>query len=48
MSENENTNGMPNQNSDLGQQPVDYLKAAANACTAGDLVLGMHLYLAAY
>ena len=44
MSENE----MPNQNSGCSEQPMDYLSKAAEACAAGDLTLGMHLYLAAY
>ncbi len=35
----------PNQTS---SEANDYLKRAAHACEAGDLVLGMYLYLAAY
>lgn len=39
-------NGMPNQND--CENPTGYLNKAAEACAAGDLLLGMHLYLAAY
>ena len=44
MSENE----LPNQNSGCSEQPMDYLNKAAEACAAGDLALGLNLYLAAY
>ncbi len=37
----------PNQNN-CSESYDDYLKRAAQACEAGDLVLGMYLYLAAY
>lgn len=44
-----NENDMPNQsNSGYSEQSSDYLSKAADACAEGDLVLGMHLYLAAY
>ena len=39
--------GMPNHNDAQGASS-DFLTKAADACAAGDLVLGMHLYLAAY
>ena len=38
----------PNQNSGCSEQHHDYLQRAVDACEQGDLVLGMHLYLAAY
>ena len=44
MSENE----LPNQNSNCSEHPMDYLNKAAEACAAGDMTLGLHLYLAAY
>lgn len=44
MSKNE----MPNRGNGCSEYPTDYLARAAEACAAGDLVLGMHLYLAAY
>ena len=44
MSENE----LPNQNSNCSEHPMDYLSKAAEACAAGDMTLGLHLYLAAY
>ena len=47
MAENFETNEMPNRN-DCSETYDGYLKRAADACEAGDLVLGMHLYLAAY
>ena len=47
MVENFGTNEMPNRN-DCSESYNGYLKRAADACEAGDLVLGMHLYLAAY
>ena len=37
----------PNRN-DCSESYESYLQRAADACEAGDLVLGMHLYLAAY
>ena len=39
--------GIPNP-SDSQSPSSDFLTKAADACAAGDLVLGMHLYLAAY
>ena len=39
--------GLPNP-SDAQSPSSDFLTKAADACAAGDLVLGMHLYLAAY
>ena len=39
---------MPNQNDNPQGPSGDYVKRAADACAAGDMVLGMHLYLAAY
>ena len=47
MAENYGTNEAPNRN-DCSESYNGYLKRAADACEAGDLVLGMHLYLAAY
>ncbi|MBR0403925.1 MAG: ribonucleotide reductase subunit alpha [Eggerthellaceae bacterium] len=47
MTDNFETNEMPNRN-DCSESYNGYLKRAADACEAGDLVLGMHLYLAAY
>ena len=47
MAENYGTNETPNRN-DCSESYNGYLKRAADACEAGDLVLGMHLYLAAY
>lgn len=47
MAENLGANEMPNRN-DCGESYEQYLKRAVDACEAGDLVLGMHLYLAAY
>ena len=44
MSENE----LPNQNSNCSEHPMDYLNKAAEACAAGDMTLGLHLYLAEY
>ena len=41
-------NNMPNRGNGCSEHPTDYLARAAEACAAGDLVLGMHLYLAAY
>ena len=40
-------NEMPNQNN-CGNPAAGYLGKAAEACAAGDMLLGMHLYLAAY
>ena len=39
---------MPNQNDIPDGNSGDYTERAAQACAAGDMVLGMHLYLAAY
>ena len=47
MNESLGPNDMSNQ-SNCSESHADYLKRAAEACEAGDLVLGMHLYLAAY
>ncbi len=41
------TNEIPNQN-DCDNQATGYLAKAAEACASGDLLLGIHLYLAAY
>ncbi|MBE6473532.1 MAG: ribonucleotide reductase subunit alpha [Coriobacteriaceae bacterium] len=43
-----NENDTPNRGNGCSEYPTDYLARAAEACAAGDLVLGMHLYLAAY
>ncbi len=44
-----NEHDMPNQsNGGYSEQSSDFLSKAADACAEGDLVLGMHLYLAAY
>ena len=43
----EQANDAPNQNN-TGSNAAGYLDKAAEACAAGDLLLGMHLYLAAY
>ncbi|MBQ9041182.1 MAG: ribonucleotide reductase subunit alpha [Eggerthellaceae bacterium] len=43
----EHANETPNQNN-CDNQATDYLGKAADACAAGDYLLGMHLYLAAY
>ena len=43
-----NNTEMPNRSSDCSGQHAEYLKRAADACSQGDMVLGMHLYLAAY
>ena len=40
-------NEMPNQNN-CDNQAAGYLAKAAEACASGDMLLGMHLYLAAY
>ncbi len=42
----EHGTNMPNQSS-YGNQAAGYMKKAAEACAGGDLLLGMHLYLAA-
>lgn len=47
MADSRGTNDMSNQ-SNCSESYGEYLKRAAGACEAGDLVLGMHLYLAAY
>ena len=41
-------NALPNRDDGLSGHQANYLTRAAEACAAGDLVLGMHLYLAAY
>ena len=43
----EHANEMPNQNN-CDNPAMDYIKKATEACASGDLLLGMHLYLAAY
>lgn len=49
MFENADTNSSPSQNDEYNNSSsADYLRRAAQACTAGDAVLGMHLYLAAF
>ena len=47
MAESYGPNDMPNR-SDSNETYEGYLNRAVKACNAGDLVLGMHLYLAAY
>ena len=47
MAESYEANEMPNRN-DRSETYEGYLNRAVQACDAGDLVLGMHLYLAAY
>ena len=47
MAESFEANGTPNQNN-CSESYNDYLQRAVDACHSGDLVLGMHLYLAAY
>lgn len=47
MLEND-ANNSPSQNNDTNNSSGEYLKRAAQACAAGDDVLGMHLYLAAF
>lgn len=46
--ENADANGSPSQNDEYDNSFEDYLKRAAHACAAGDAVLGMHLYIAAF
>lgn len=41
------TNSSPSQNNNANSY-AEYLARAAQACAAGDVVLGLHLYLAAY
>ncbi len=41
-------NSSPSQNDNTNNSSADYLNRAAQACAAGDVVLGLHLYLAAY
>lgn len=41
-------NNSPSQNNDRNNSYIDYLRKAAQASGAGDDVLGLHLYLAAY
>ena len=48
MFENADANSSPSQNDEYGNSAADYLHRAAQACAAGDAVLGMHLYLAAF
>lgn len=49
MFENDaDTNSSPSQNNDTNNTSADYLRRAAQARAAGDAVLGMHLYLAAF
>lgn len=49
MFENADANSSPSQNDEYNNSSsADYLRRAAQACTAGDAVLGMHLYLAAF
>lgn len=43
----EQANGAPNQNN-CDNQAMGFVQKAVEACAAGDYVLGMHLYLAAY
>ena len=47
MTDSLGANEVPNQ-SDCSESYNDYLLRAVQACESGDLVLGMHLYLAAY
>ncbi|MEG0505801.1 MAG: ribonucleotide reductase subunit alpha, partial [Raoultibacter sp.] len=49
MFENADTNNSPSQNDEYdNNSSTDYLRRAAQASAAGDAVLGMHLYLAAF
>lgn len=48
MFENADTNNSPSQNDEYNNSSADYLHRAAQASAAGDAVLGMHLYLAAF
>ena len=49
MFENVDANNSPSQNDEYdNSSAADYLHRAALACAAGDAVLGMHLYLAAF
>lgn len=48
MFENIDANNSPSQNDEQGNSYRDYLDRATRACAAGDAVLGMHLYLAAF
>ncbi|MEI3232171.1 MAG: ribonucleotide reductase subunit alpha [Gordonibacter pamelaeae] len=48
MFENADANSSPSQNDEYDNSAADYLHRAAQACAAGDAVLGMHLYLAAF
>lgn len=47
MFEND-ANNSPSQSDEYDNSFSEYLRRAAQACTAGDAVLGMHLYLAAF
>lgn len=48
MFENADTNSSPSQNNEFENSAQEFLGRAAQACSAGDAVLGMHLYLAAF
>ena len=48
MVENADSNNSQSPSSDQGGSVQDYLRLAADACEAGDTVLGMHLYLTAF
>lgn len=48
MLENSDANSSPSQNDEYDNSSSDYLLRAVQACAAGDDVLGMHLYLAAF
>lgn len=47
MFEND-ANSSPSQNDEHSNSSAEYLRLASQACAAGDAVLGMHLYLAAF
>lgn len=48
MLENSDAGNVPGCGDDRGSSSADYLGRAAQACAAGNAVLGMHLYLAAF
>ena len=49
MFENADVNSSPSQNDEHdNNSSAEYLRRASQACAAGDAVLGMHLYLAAF
>ena len=48
MLENADANSTPSRGDDRGNSSADYLRRAVQACAAGNAVLGMHLYLAAF